>query len=50
MRCPHCGEYNTRIVNRDWNNKHDHGIGSNCCRETWKCERGHTWTQWTHEG
>ena len=49
MRCPHCGCYDEWVCNRDWNNRHGCGYGQ-CVRETHRCAKGHTWTQWTCEG
>lgn len=49
MRCPHCGRSGGWVSCRDWDNKHYCGVVRNCCRETWKADCGHEWTQWTCE-
>ena len=49
MRCPLCGRYGGRVIEKDRNNKH-HCLMPDCCRETWNASCGHEWTQWTCEG
>ena len=52
MRCPHCGNYDTGVICRHWENKHRGCYIPNCCRETWRCWGGckNTWEQYTCEG
>ena len=54
MRCPNCGSYEIKLLNRNWDNMHPNCNSKNlinCCRETWKCfECITTWTQWACKG
>lgn len=51
--CPHCGEDNMYLKNRDDNNEHDSCYGKyygKCVRELWYCRAcRNTWTRWTCE-
>ena len=53
MPCPVCGSTNIIVTcrNFDWPHSGDTCMrdGKGCVRENRKCNRGHTWQQWSCE-